>query len=125
MSVHYTLTDSIDAYDTSAQDVYQTAYGEDSVVVSKSESEFRLGLEQQFALGVQIYQVFLQVGGIVYTVTQGDLLTEAAAYRPAGLPFLPTMNVGYYFPVGPNFTATVSLVAFPVSLFKTSVEYRY
>ena len=41
------------------------------------------------------------------------------------LPFLPTMNVGYYFPLGPKFTATVSLVAFPVSLFKTSVEYRY
>jgi hypothetical protein len=125
MSVHYTLTDSLDAYDTSSKDVYKTAYGQDSVEVSRSESEFRLGLEQQFALGLQIYQVFLQVGGIVYTVTQGDILTEAAAYRPAGLPFLPTMNVGYYFPLGPNFTATVSLVAFPVSLFKTSVEYRY
>jgi hypothetical protein len=35
------------------------------------------------------------------------------------------MNLGYYFPIGPNFTATVSLVAFPVSLFKTSVEYHY
>ena len=35
------------------------------------------------------------------------------------------LNLGYFFPVGPSFTATVSLVAFPVSLFKTSVEYRY
>ncbi len=125
MSVHYTLIDSVDAFDSSSKDVYKTAYGEDSVEVTQSANQFRLGLEQQFALGLQIYQVFVQVGGIFYTVTQGDLLTEAAAYRPSALPFLPTMNVGYYFPIGPNFTATVSLVAFPVSLFKTSVEYRY
>ncbi|HKP97828.1 MAG TPA: hypothetical protein VJ385_18975 [Fibrobacteria bacterium] len=125
MSVLYTMTDSVDAFDSTAKDVYKTADGEDSVEVTTSVNRFRLGLEQQFALGVQIYQVFFQIGGVFYTVTQGDLLTEAAAYRPEALPFLPTMNVGYYFPLGPNFTATVSLVAFPVSLFKTSVEYRY
>lgn len=125
MSVHYTTIDSVDAFDSSSKDVYKDAYGRDSVEVSKSANVFRLGLQQQFAIGVQIYQVFFQAGGIVYTVTQGDLLAEAAAYRPSGLPFLPTMNMGYYFPLGPNFTATVSLVAFPVSLFKTSVEYRY
>jgi hypothetical protein len=125
MSVQYTTLDSVDAFDSTAKDVYKTAYGEDSVEVTSGSNRFSLGLEQQFALGVQIYQVFFQVGGIFYTVTQGDLLSEAAAYRPAALPFLPTMNLGYYFPLGPNFTATVSLVAFPVSLFKTSVEYRY
>ncbi|MDB5050293.1 MAG: hypothetical protein JWO30_3364 [Fibrobacteres bacterium] len=125
MTVQYSTIDSVDAFDSTAKDVYKTAYGEDSVEVTGSANRFSLGLEQQFALGVQVYQVFFQIGGIFYTVTQGDLLSEAAAYRPEALPFLPTMNVGYYFPLGPNFTATVSLVAFPVSLFKTSVEYRY
>jgi hypothetical protein len=125
MTVNYTLIDSVDAFDTASKDIYLDAYGDDSVTVTRSSNSFRLGLEQQFALGIQIYQVFFQLGGIFYTVTEGDLLSEAAAYRPEALPFLPTMNMGYYFPLGPNFTATVSLVAFPVSLFKTSVEYRY
>jgi hypothetical protein len=125
MSVQYTMTDSVDAYDTTSKDVYKDAYGDDSVTVTRSTNRFRLGLEQQFALGLQIYQVFLQIGGVFYTVTDGDILSESAAYRPDALPFLPTMNLGYYFPIGPNFTATVSLVAFPVSLFKTSVEYHY
>jgi hypothetical protein len=125
MTVNSTLIDSSDAYDTSAKDVYHDRFGNDSVTVERSENSFHLGLEQQFAIGLQIYQVFFQLGGIFYTVSQGDLLSEAAAYRPEALPFLPTMNMGYYFPLGPNFTATVSLVAFPVSLFKTSVEYRY
>ncbi|MDB5106143.1 MAG: hypothetical protein JWP91_3832 [Fibrobacteres bacterium] len=125
MTVHYTMIDSVDAFDSTTKDVYKDAFGEDSVTVSRSENSFRLGLEQQFAVGFQIYQVFFQLGGIFYTVTEGDVLSEAAAYRPEALPFLPTMNMGYYFPLGPNFTATVSLVAFPVSLFKTSVEYRY
>jgi hypothetical protein len=125
MTAYYTVIDSADAYDSSTKDVYHDAYGGDSVTVTRGENAFHLGLEQQFALGIQIYQVFFQLGGIVYTVTQGDLLSEASAYRPEALPFLPTMNVGYFFPIGPNFTATVSLVAFPVSLFKTSVEYRY
>lgn len=125
MSVQFTQVDSIDAYDTASLDTYKDSFGRDSVEVVETGTKFRLGLEQQFALGLQIYQVFLQLGGVFYTVTDGDLLTEAAAYRPEALPFLPTMNVGYYFPLGPNFTATVSLVAFPVSLFKTSVEYRY
>lgn len=125
MSVRYTLVDSVDAFDKETKDMYQDASGNDSVEVTRSERIFRLGLEQQFALGIEVYQVFVQVGGIFYTVTQGDILSESAAYRPAALPFLPTMNMGYHFPLGPKFTATVSLVAFPVSLFKTSVEYRY
>ncbi len=125
MSVLYKSIDSVDAFDSASKDIYRTASGQDSVTVTRSNNRFRLGLEQQFALGVQIYQVFFQVGGIFYTVENGDLLSESAAYRPAFLPFLPTMNMGYYFPLGPNFTTTVSLVAFPVSLFKTSVEYRY
>ncbi len=125
MTVDYTMIDSADAFDSTTKDVYKDASGNDSVTVSRSENSFHLGLEQQFAVGIQIYQVFFQLGGIFYTVSQGNVLTEAAAYRPEALPFLPTMNMGYYFPLGPNFTATVSLVAFPVSLFKTSVEYRY
>lgn len=125
MSVRYTLIDSVDAFDKETKDRYQDSQGDDSVEVTRAGKVFRLGLEQQFALGVEVYQVFVQVGGIFYTVTQGDILSESAAYRPSFLPFLPTMNMGYYFPLGPKFTATVSLVAFPVSLFKTSVEYRY
>ena len=125
MSVHYTLIDSADAFNKETKDLYKDHAGYDSVEATRSDNGFRLGLEQQFALGLEVYQVFLQVGGIIYTVTEGDVLAEAAAYRPESLPFLPTMNVGYYFPLGPKFKATVSLVAFPVSLFKTSVEYRY
>jgi hypothetical protein len=125
MTINYTTIDSSDAFDSTTKDVYHDAFGNDSITVERSENSFHLGLEQQFAVGLQIYQVFFQLGGIFYTVTQGDLLSESAAYRPESLPFLPTMNMGYYFPLGPNFTATVSLVAFPVSLFKTSVEYRY
>lgn len=125
MSVKYTVIDSVDAFDKEANDRYKDRNGFDSVEVTRTDNEFRLGLEQQFALGIEVYQVFLHVGGIVYTVTQGDILSESAAYRPESLPFLPTMNVGYHFPIGPKFKATVSLVAFPVSLFKTSVEYRY
>ena len=125
MSVIYSMVDSVDAFDSSSKDIYVNANGFDSVTVTRSDERFRLGLEQQFALGIQIYQVFFQMGGIVYTIENGNILSESAAYRPQGLPFLPTMNMGYYFPIGPNFTATVSLVAFPVSLFKTSVEYRY
>jgi hypothetical protein len=125
MSILYTSIDSVDAFDSTTKDLYHTFRGRDSVTVTRGDNRFRLGLEQQFALGIQVYQVFFQMGGIVYTVENGDLLSESAAYRPASLPFLPTVNMGYYFPLGPNFTATVSLVAFPVSLFKTSVEYRY
>jgi hypothetical protein len=125
MSVRYDLLDSVDAFDKETKDRYKDHEGNDSVEVTRGSRIFRLGLEQEFALGIQVYQVFLQLGGIVYTVTQGDILSESAAYRPAALPFLPTMNVGYFFPIGPKFTATVSLVAFPVSLFKTSMEYRY
>lgn len=124
LSLKYTSIDSVDAFDTTAKDVYKRADGSDSVTVETNRSGYRVGLNQQFALGLQFYQVFFQAGGILYTVND-DLLDESAAYKPAGLPFLPTMNVGYFFPVGPRFTATVSLVAFPVSLFKTSVEYRY
>lgn len=125
MSVLYTSIDSVDAFDSTTKDLYRTASGADSVTVTRADNRFSLGLEQQFAMGVQIYQVFFQIGGVVYTVENGDILGESAAYRPASLPFLPTMNMGYFFPLGPNFTATVSLVAFPVSIFKTSVEYRY
>ena len=124
LSVGYTLLDSVDAFDTSSKDVYKDAKGNDSVEVSSTVSRYRVGLNQQFALGLQIHQVFMQFGGILYSV-KDDVVGESAAFQPAGLPFLPTMNVGYFFPVGPRFTATVSLVAFPVSLFKTSVEYRY
>lgn len=124
MSVSYTVLDSVDAYDTASKDIYLSAGGADSVETSESRSRYRVGLNQQFALGLQAWQVFLQLGGIFYSV-KDDVVGEAAAYQPDWLPFLPTMNVGYWFPVGPRFTATVSLVAFPVSLFKTSVEYRY
>jgi hypothetical protein len=125
LSVRYDLLDSVDAFDKGSKDRYKDHNGEDSVEVIRGSRVFRLGLEQQFALGIQVYQVFLQLGGIVYSVNQGDVLAESAAYRPSSLPFLPTLNVGYFFPLGPKFITTVSLVAFPVSLFKTSVEYRY
>lgn len=125
MSIRYSLLDSVDAFDSTTKDLYKDRSGNDSVTVTQSGNSFNLGLQQQFAFGVEIYQVFFQFGGVFYTVTEGDLLTEAAAYRPEALPFLPTLNLGYHFPLGPNFTTTVSLVAFPVSLFKTSVEYRY
>jgi hypothetical protein len=125
MSIKFTSIDSEDVYDTTTKDIARNAAGGDSVDVSRNAHDLRLGLEQQFALGFQIYQVFFQLGGIVYSLGSEAALAEASAYRPAWLPFLPTMNLGYYFPVGPNFTATVSLVAFPVSLFKTSVEYHY
>jgi len=125
LSVRYEMLDSVDAFDKETKDRYKDHEGNDSVEVTRASKIFRLGLEQEFALGIQVYQVFLQVGGIVYSVTQGDILSESAAYRPASFPFLPTLNVGYYFPLGPKFTTTVSLVAFPVALFKTSVEYRY
>lgn len=124
LSLKYTTLDSVDAYDTTAKDVYRLSDGSDSVTVTSSRDGYRVGLNQQFALGLQIYQVFFQVGGILYTLND-DLVDESAAFKPASLPFLPTLNLGYYFPVGPRFTTTVSLVAFPVSLFKTSVEYRY
>lgn len=124
LSVGYTSLDSIDAFDTASKDVFRDADGNDSVEVTSSTTRYRVGLSQQFALGLQIHQVFMQFGGIFYTV-KDEVVGEAAAFQPEGLPFLPTMNVGYFFPVGPRFTATVSLVAFPVSLFKTSVEYRY
>jgi hypothetical protein len=125
MSIMYSSIDSVDAFDSTSKDLYKTNSGLDSVTVTKSDKLFRLGLEQQFAIGLQAYQVFFQIGGIFYTVEEGDLLSESASYRPSFLPFLPSMNMGYFFPIGPNFTTTVSLVAFPVSLFKTSVEYRY
>lgn len=125
MAVKFTSIDSEDVYDTTTKDMAKTAAGTDSVDVTVSRHDLRLGLQQQFALGFQIYQVFFQLGGIVYSVNSEAAVAEAASYRPDWLPFLPTMNLGYYFPLGPNFTATVSLVAFPVSLFKTSVEYHY
>ena len=125
LSLEFTTLDSVAAFDTSSKDIYQTASGADSVRVHRDRQKFQLGLSQQFALGIQAYQVFLQLGGIFYSVSNRDVVSEAAAYTPASLPFLPTMNMGYFFPLGPNFTTTVSLVAFPVSIFKTSVEYRY
>jgi|GEM_PF-2265223 len=125
MSVRYSLIDSVDSFDPETLDMRRTSAGEDSVDVSRGENRFRLGLKQQFALGIEVYQVFFQIGGVFYTVSEGNVLTESASYRPRFLPFLPTLNTGYHFPVGPHFTTTVSLVAFPVSLFKTSVEYRY
>jgi hypothetical protein len=124
LSVKFTRIDSVDAFDTASKDVHRASDGSDSVEVTTEKSAYRVGLNQQFALGMQIHQVFFQFGGIFYSV-KDEVVGEAAAYQPDWLPFLPTMNVGYYFPVGPRFTATVSLVAFPVSLFKTSVEYRY
>lgn len=124
LSLKYLVTDSIDAFDTAAKDVHRRADGGDSVTAETYPGGYRVGLKQQFALGLQAWQVFLQVGGILYSVND-EVLGESAAYRPESLPFLPIMNLGYFFPVGPRFTATVSLVAFPVSLFKTSVEYRY
>jgi hypothetical protein len=125
MSIRFTSLDSADVYDTTTKDIARNSAGGDSVETSRDNHELRLGLEQQFAVGLQIYQVFLQLGGIVYSVGSASALAEATAYKPDWLPFLPTMNMGYFFPLGPNFTVTVSLVAFPVSLFKTSVEYRY
>ncbi len=125
MSVLYTSIESADAFDTTTKDLYKNSFGYDSVTLKETSNRFRLGLQQQFALGVQAYQVFFQIGGIVYTVENDDLLSESVAYRPSWLPFIPTMNTGYFFPLGPNLTVTVSLVAFPVSLFKTTVEYRY
>lgn len=125
LSVRYTTIDSVDAFDSTSKDLFKDQYGKDSVTVTKGDGRFRLGLEQQFAFGIQVYQVFFQLGGVIYTIENGNILEEASAYRPESLPFLPTMNMGYYFPIGPHFTTTVSLVAFPVSLFKTSVEYRY
>lgn len=124
LSLKYVVTDSIDAYDTASQDIHSRSDGGDSVMVDTRPGGYRVGLKQQVALGLQAWQVFLQVGGIIYSVND-EVVGESAAYRPESLPFLPLVNVGYFFPVGPRFTATVSLVAFPVSLFKTSVEYRY
>lgn len=124
LSVKFSRIDSMDAFDTASKDIFPASGGGDSVDVTEERAGYRVGLKQQFALGMQIHQVFFQFGGIIYSV-KDEVLGESAAYQPAWLPFLPTMNVGYYFPVGPRFTATVSLVAFPVSLFKTSVEYRY
>jgi hypothetical protein len=124
LSVKFSRIDSVDAFDTASKDIFMAADGSDSVEVSTERSAYKVGLNQQFAVGMQIYQVFFQFGGIFYSV-KDEVVGEAAAFQPGWLPFLPTMNAGYYFPVGPRFTATVSLVAFPVSLFKTSVEYRY
>jgi hypothetical protein len=124
LSLKYSVTDSVDAFDTASKDIHRRADGGDSVEVSREAGGYRVGLKQQIALGLQAWQVFLQVGGILYSVND-EVVGESAAYRPEGIPFLPIMNVGYYFPLGPRFTATVSLLAFPVSLFKTSVEYRY
>jgi hypothetical protein len=125
LSLSYATLDSAAVYDDSARDLRRNAAGLDSVAHWTSQQSYRLRLQQHLAVGVEFRQVFLHLGALFYTVSRASLVEETAAFQPDFLPFLPTLNVGYHFPLGPRFTTTVSLVAFPVSLFKTTVEYRY
>ncbi len=125
LSFGYTLLDSLDAFDSTTSENLKTLTGQDSVEVSQELNRYHLSLSHSFSIGIEVYQIFAQVGGYFYGVESKALLDESSAYKPDWLPFIPSLNFGYYFPLGPNFKATVSLLAFPVSLFKTSVEYHY
>lgn len=121
----FTVVDSLDAFDAETGEALKARSGGDSVETSSFSKRYSLRLSQQVAVGLRLHQVFLHAGALFYEVKEDDLLEEVAAYRPSFLPFIPTLNLGYDFPLGPRFKTTVSLLAFPVSLFKTSVEYRY
>jgi hypothetical protein len=125
LSLKYVTADTASLLDEETQEPLLDVNGRDSLDVDGFSQTLRLKLRHQFALGLQWKQVFLHLGGIVYTAQEQGLLEESVAYKPTALPFIPTFNGGYFFPLGPNVTATVSLVAFPVSLFKTSIEVRY
>ncbi len=124
LGIAFSVSDSDDVYDKEAKDLQKAADGSDSVEVSRNRQAFRIELRQQIAVGLQIDQIWVHFGLLDYRFNQ-PLIDEAAAWKPEGLPFVPTLNLGYFFPIGPKFKVTVSLLAFPVSLFKTSVEYRY
>lgn len=125
LGISFATADTASLLDEETQEPLVASDGSDSLEVAADRQTLRLKLRHQIALGLQWRQVFLHVGGIFYTAEQQGLLEESVAFRPDFLPFLPTFNGGYFFPLGPNITATVSLAAFPVSLFKTSIEVRY
>jgi hypothetical protein len=124
MGVAFSYADSADVFDRETKEMAQNNAGQDSMVVSRTRTHFRLALRQQIALGMQIDQIWLHVGLLDYRFEQ-RFVNETAAWKPKFMPFVPTLNMGYFFPLGPRMTTTVSLFAFPVALFKTSVEYRY
>jgi len=124
LGIAYNMEESEDVYDKETKDFRLNAEGGDSVATTGHRESYRVSLRQQVALGLQIDQVWIHLGLLDYRFRQ-PLIDEAAAWKPDFLPFVPTLNMGYFFPIGPRFNVTVSLLAFPVSLFKTSVEYRY
>jgi hypothetical protein len=124
MGLAFSYADTSQLYDTEAKDIQKNAMGGDSLEVSRQRQQFKLALRQQFALGLQWDQVWMHLGILDYQFEQA-FVDETAAWKPDFLPFVPTLNLGYFFPIGPRFTTTVSLFAFPVALFKTSIEYRY
>lgn len=124
MGVAFSYADTADVFDKENQTVYRNAEGGDSLAISRVRNHYRLALRQQVALGLQIDQVWFHFGMLDYRFEQ-RFIDETAAWKPKFLPFVPTLNLGYFFPIGPRMTTTVSLFAFPVALFKTSVEYRY
>jgi hypothetical protein len=124
MGLAFSYSDTSQIYDKETKDLQLNSEGGDSLLVSRQRQQFRLALRQQFALGLQWDQVWLHFGVLDYQFEQ-EFVDETAAWKPDFLPFVPTLNLGYFFPIGPRFTTTVSLFAFPVALFKTSIEYRY
>lgn len=124
MGVSFSFSDTSQVFDKQSKDIQINQLGGDSIEVSGQHQRFRLALRQQFALGIQWDQVWLHFGILDYQFEQ-DFVDETVAWKPDFMPFVPTLNLGYYFPIGPRFTTTVSLFAFPVALFKTSIEYRY
>jgi hypothetical protein len=118
------ITDTDQVFDLGTKKISRNKAGIDSLSITNNHLNYNLALRQQFAMGLEYDQVFMQIGIVDYGIQQ-SFLSEATAWTPAFMPFIPIFNLGYHFPIGPRFKVTVSLLAFPVSIFKTSLEYRY
>lgn len=124
LSLEYRYESSAAAFDTVTNAALQSSDGKDSVITDGFTRNYQLRAGHQLAFGLEIHQIFFHFGALFYDIRSQDVLSEAVDYRPDFLPFIPLFNMGYHFPIGPKVTTTVSLFAFPVALFKTTVEVK-
>ncbi len=124
LALRYRYHSESTALDTLTNTVLTNTDGKDSVETTQFTREYQLRAGHQLAFGLEIHQVFFHFGALFYDIRSQDVLSEAVDYRPGFLPFIPLFNMGYHFPIGPKVRTTVSLFAFPVALFKTTVEVK-
>ncbi len=105
-------------FDTTFNDIVSAADGSDSVVTQQSRGGWGSDLKHKMAFGLYWWGLFTNMG--VYV---GDPIFYENSNK-VGLKYMPIFNFGYSIELSKQYFLDVSVISFPMTIFKTNFRYR-